>query len=527
MRIPCLIPVVAIGFITAGALAQESDFGPSLGLVEAVGSAVRRHPARLIQEQQVAVSDALRRQATAAFDNVLGAGLNQSRTDIPLVQGEQGPRSAIGSAVTNLTDLSLSSSMLLRNGISMGPSVEIGRTVDNRASLLGVNSSRIGLQLTIPLLRGRGLDSAAAAREKIAIIEADAAGIDLRQIVAALALNATSAYWSWVTANKRLEIAAGSEERGRMIVDNIQTLIDADQSPRNDIHNVAANLADRRSTRLAAEQAAIRTRQQLSLNMGAGVDELLRTAHPRDDLPLPAAEIPPDARDPEVKFYVEQAFQRRSDLRAAQRRIEESTVSASAAKNTLLPQVDLNFAAGYYGLAEGRAGYQYLHAPFSGVKGPSVGGSVTYQFTQGNRAAKARVSQAAAQLRQAELQSADLRRQVASSVISSLEAIRHASLGWQAATQSVAEYREALAGEREKLKLGTGSVVIMLTVEDRLTNTLLSEVQSRLEYAVAIAQFRFATGTLVSGPDGAANVTVRELSTFPFAVTESKPGERR
>jgi outer membrane protein TolC len=65
------------------------------------------------------------------------------------------------------------------------------------------------------------------------------------------------------------------------------------------------------------------------------------------------------------------------------------------------------------------------------------------------------------------------------------------------ARSSVASFNEALNGEREKYRLGFGSLVDILTIEDRLTGAFAAEVRARLAYAMELARLRRATGTIV------------------------------
>ena len=68
----------------------------------------------------------------------------------------------------------------------------------------------------------------------------------------------------------------------------------------------------------------------------------------------------------------------------------------------------------------------------------------------------------------------------------------------------------ALDGEREKLRLGAGSVVDVVTLEDRLTTARAAFVDAGLNYAVLLARLRFATGTIIE-PDRMAQTVNREI----------------
>jgi outer membrane protein TolC len=131
------------------------------------------------------------------------------------------------------------------------------------------------------------------------------------------------------------------------------------------------------------------------------------------------------------------------------------------------------------------------------VKGPDATAGVRYEFAPRNNAAAGQLAQTEAAIRQAELRAADTARTIAAAVSVALSGVRNAGLRLDKATESVNAFQAALDGEREKYRLGFGSLVDILTTEDRLTSALLVQVQARLDEAVELAYLRQATGTLV------------------------------
>ena len=63
---------------------------------------------------------------------------------------------------------------------------------------------------------------------------------------------------------------------------------------------------------------------------------------------------------------------------------------------------------------------------------------------------------------------------------------------------------------REKLRLGAGSVVDLLTIEDRLTNARNAYVEAGLNFAALLARLRFSTGTLIE-PHRLAQTVDRQI----------------
>ena len=227
-------------------------------------STLDAHPVLRIQEEQVNIERAVKQQFSGQFDAVLGSGISQSRFNTPLTTLQQRVTpldELIRNQAANLTNYNFTASKLFRSGISGDVLVETSRSTDNLVNEFGVNRSRFLIQVTVPLLRGRGRDVVAAS-ETAAQLEAEATLLDLNQIIAGLLADAASSYWIYVASIRTLEVLRSSEVRGGTYVDNVQFLVDADQIAAVEINQVKANLADRIASRIAAQQRVVEARQR-------------------------------------------------------------------------------------------------------------------------------------------------------------------------------------------------------------------------------------------------------------------------
>ena len=199
--------------------AQNRDQAPDpagLTLMAVLQSTLDAHPVLRIQEEQVNIERAVKQQFSGQFDAVLGSGISQSRFNTPLTTLQQRVTpldELIRNQAANLTNYNFTASKLFRNGISGDFLVETSRTTDNLVNEFGVNRSRFLVQVTVPLLRGRGRD-VVAARETAAQLEAEATLFDLNQIIARLLADAASSYWIYVASIRTLGVLRSSEVRG-------------------------------------------------------------------------------------------------------------------------------------------------------------------------------------------------------------------------------------------------------------------------------------------------------------------------
>jgi outer membrane protein len=470
-----------------------------LDLLEAVRSGLSHNPLLEEQRAQIDIAVGARQIETGTFDPLLQGSATQSLTNAaPLIPGT-GNADVVGTEneMVNLTDLSFSGSKLYRSGISISPSYQLVRTTDSFLYPSGFNSSVAGVTVTIPLLRGRGA-KVLAARERSAEKEVVASQFDLDFLIANLASTIAQNYWGLVAAYRNLDVATSAEGRGRTYVENTQALIDADHVPRADLNEVQSNLAQRTEARISAQNAVIVARQTLSQSLGLSAEQILEPlGDPGDDFPaVPTNEGPSDSQT-SLRHDLNEALTQRADYLAALTRKEKVVILLPAAENGLLPALNVIVGGGYEGLHGGTEPGNLFSSFYSGVRGPNASGGLSYSFPVGNHAARGALEQAQASVRQADASARDVARSISQNLTVAVAGVRSAILRVQAAQRAVSLTEAALAGARDKYRGGFGSVVEILQVEDRLNSVLGDEVQARLDYSLALVQYRFAIGTLV------------------------------
>jgi len=476
---------------------------PKLELLEAVRTALSHHPQLVSQQAQIEISRGAKAVASSIFDPVLQSGVTQNLTNvaIPLAAlGAVGGTADYGLAKLPYNDLdySVTGTKLYRSGISVSPSFQVDRTTNISLYPNGLNNSIIGLTVNIPLLRGRG-SNVVAARERAAAMEVRAAQYDLEFLLGNLASTVAQDYWGLVAAHRNLQVAVLAEARGKRYVDNTQALIDAGHVPRSDINQVEANLAQRTSTRITAENSLVVARQLLSQDIGLSAEEIIHPlGEPADDFPaVPASTAVLSYSQNSLQEYLSRALTQRADYLAALSRKEEASTLLPAAKNGLLPSLNASFGGGYQDLRGGRGLSDFLASPVAGIRGPNVAAALTYSYPLGNQAAHGALLQTEAAIRQSDIAVQEVARAISRSITVAVDSVRSGILRVDKARLSVALSQEALTGAWEKYRVGLGSLVEILQDEDLLDAALGEQVQARLTYALALTQYRFALGTLV------------------------------
>ena len=489
-----------------------------IGLLDAVQSTLARHPLLEVQRKQVEISRAQKQQRSADFDTQLRLTSTQSRTNTPLTEAGRSSAALLGLSTDTLTEnalyLSGSAHRLLRSGIAIGPTVVMNRATDNLQNPDGTNRTRVSFDVNVPLLRGKGRD-VVTAPETAAEIGVEASLYDLNQEIADLVLSTATSYWQYVASLRQLQIITESEARGQEFVDAVTTLVQADKLPRSEINQAQANLAGRAAGRIAIEQQVVEARSNLALAMGLTPEHLAQLPPPADDFP-DGINQPPPSRSPEsVRSLIGLALMHRADYLAAEKKREAAGVIRRSASDRLRPQLDLTISGGYASLREGRRPDEFLASPFTRMSGPNAVVGLSYALPPSNNLALGQVAEAEASYQQALLLRTERARVIASGVVNALTAVVSGINRLNKAHQAMTAYQAALEGEKDKLRLGVGSITDILTVEGRLTQALLDFVGAQQAYAVSLVQLRYASGMLVD-PDKAAHSFEREVFFQPL-----------
>ena len=478
------------------------------------------HPSLEIQRSQIAINHGLREQQSGVFDTLLDSDITHTYTQLPLTPYQQSADGNVTTETANQTNSVASVSRLFRTGVTLDEQFNVERTTDNIAAPGGSNASNEILQVVIPLLRGRGRE-AVAAFETAAAMEEDAGRLDLVQLAAQLTSSVVSDYWNLRAAQQLMQIAGEAEDRGRIYVQNTQAMIDANQLPRNDANEIRANLKQRTAARLLAELQLESQQHQLAADIGESATQQIFSRLEASDA-FPVIESEPVLAGSTISLapYLDLALTRRADYLAAALRYAEANRLYASARNRLLPKINLQFGVGYYAVHDGRSLQKYFQGIYSQIPGPNISGGVSYSFSPRNEEARGAALQALQIAHQMDLNSIQISRSISQGILDAGSALEQSAARDAQDRESVQLFHAALDGAREKYRAGIGSVVEILTIEDRLTAAQQDEVQAQLAYQVAAIHFRFATGTLFDPRAAVFSVSERTLTRSPVSVQD-------
>lgn len=506
-----LVAALAATGLAATAVAVPADL--PLTLEEARARALARNPEMRIERASLGIADSSVERAKGSYDLSLRADARyRDRTD-PVnsilsgaPSGEVGP-----STYGGLGNVSLSK--LLPTGGTVALSSSVGREQTNNTFGLLTPSytTSLGLEVRQPLLANRAIDPA---RRGLSI-----ARIDRSRSVASLARVASEtvaaverAYWTLAAAGSDVEARTSAVALAERQRDDVTARIEAGTQSEADAAAPLAELERRKGELLAAKEARARAENGLkALLTDDPADPIWEARVAPGDLPEAAPEPPHD-----LEAALAEARTQRPEVAEAAARLERIAVDEKAARNRVLPQLDLVAGLTARGLAGsenpgavspaagpinvppelvGSLGRSY-ETLFEG-RFPDASIGLAFVLPVGNRVAKADAAIAASQREQASVAAGATRLRVEVEVRNAAVARETARQRVEAARASRRAAETLLLAESERFDAGVTTSFFVLTRQNDLTAARIAETAALADSHKALVEWARARGALL------------------------------
>lgn len=497
----CWLPPAAAG--------QPPDVPRTLGLLDAVELTLANDPLLVQAAARVDSASGSLLAESGAFDPVVSSSVDQETAQAPVASGQASELRTLSTGV--------GVSRRLRTGLTVAPEVGVLRTDEPGAAVS--NLGTLAVTLRQPLLRGRGREVVTAG-ERFAEREVAASRLDLEQTTAVRVLTVVAQYWLLEAAARNVEILRETEDRARDLLETTRRLVEADQTPAAELVQVEANLAAKEAARIGGERELFAARQDLGREIGLDGGRIAALPLPADPFPVvQAADVPA----PESARFAAEARARRADLRAARERLSGTDILTRSAGDTLKPQLDLILVPSYSGLVQGTGTGDFFSPLYRNVPGLSSSVGLALSWPTANRRGRGELLRAQAIRRQAAAEVEAFEKAIAADVPAALDAVANAALQVEKAAAAVALFERAVINEEKKLRAGSSTLLDLISQRDRLTSARQTQVSAQLSLAIALAELRFQTGTLLPEGNEPAAARYARLTTVPAVAGEGAP----
>ncbi len=529
----CGLTCFCLAFTPCKVSAQE----PSLTLLESVKSALESQPDIQFGKLDVEYAQYQYQEQSGQFDTKITTGVEHRETRNPLTAADYADHE-----LQKDSSYHLGLEKQFRTGLVLSPELRTTRSEVDRDMAPEVvpiydpydpnhplvaqkiinpdpsaptpqNRSGVYLRATLPLLQGLGRE-AAAGLEMAAEQEAEVSRIELQHTISQTVQDVSLAYWKYVRDYQVLKLQREAEQRAVTLHEQTKSMVEVDEIAESELDESRANLSDKRTARISAEQSLIESRLDLGLAMGVPFERIRDLSLPSDNFQLlETAEENAAALDDAV--LIELALQNRADLLASEGRQESAALRENVFEDRTRPSLDMGLEAGYEGLEEGESYGNMFEAPGSNVRGMSWQLSLTYEFPVQNRQARGRMLQQRVERRRQALQSRELTRDIKSNVHNAMSVLRQNILELENTRQTERLYEKAVENQQMKYRLGMGTLLDLIDTQDNLTQARMSKIEAYFKCSRALTSFKYQTATLVSFVQDEARVELKSLTDLP------------
>jgi outer membrane protein len=461
-----------------------------------------------IQETQIESSKFNLLGSFQPFDPLLTSNFTVARSSTPTSSQLQGVGQTTSSTLNTLSQSALINyAQMFSTGTSISAGITGSRSSTNSGFLFlnPLYSTGLNLQFTQPLLRnfGRSANMAQIRIARRALTESRsvfAAEVNdtIQQVI--------GLYWSAVQARGTLDVQQRALKLAETSYNRDKRSLELGALPPLDISRSESEVAARRVEQIQAEYFLLQAEEALRLMIGADQDPQLKSI----GLELTESAQPNgDGENVEYDQILSTALSSRPEIFAAKETLAIDETSIGYARNQLKPALNLSgqyssngVGGNEYDLVTGQLTSQGgLGSSFGQLFGfgyPTYQGSLTLNFPVRNRGAEAQLGNALVNRTHDLYTSRQAQEVITRQVRDAVNQLNTAKLSLAAANTSLDLWRKSLAADQRKFELGAETNFFVLDAQTRLAQAELAQLQAEVNYQLALAAIRHATGDLLT-----------------------------
>lgn len=385
----------------------------------------------------------------------------------------------------------------IRRTLPMGALIDFNlsfqrdRTNSTFATLNPTWQESLGVSLVVPVLKGAG-DAANLTPMLLARNARRISADEFEKQLADDVLAVYEAYWALVSALEQKRVRDQALVVARKLLEDNQRRFDGGALPKADVTQADAGVASQIEGILTAESAVEDAMDRLKRLIDPALLRRDVTILPVDAPPVPQGGV--DERSA-VERGLREAIEKRPEYRAISVRIDSVDRTIEKAHNDALPRINTIASGSFTGIEDGFGGAaRELRSADTYVW--SVG--VSIEIPLENRTAAGALRSGELERRRLLLRRRDLEDQLLVEVRASVRGIKTAEKRIEATQRAAGLMREQFEGEEKRRDQGVRTTFHVLDARSKLTEALTNELRARIDYAMAWARHRHATGMLLA-----------------------------
>lgn len=351
--------------------------------------------------------------------------------------------------------------------------------------LITNDEGEIRAGIKIPLLRDLKTDKRRAGLAK-AKIDRDKAKLRLSMLRLEVVREASKRYWKWVAAGQKYRVAQDllkiAELRASQIEQRVRLGDLAPMAKTENDRSIRKRKAKLITQKREFEKAAL----ELSLILRTPEGQMIR---PEDRWLPQSLPVPLLPEEQIVRQATEEALMNRPDLKEYALKTKKADIDKRLAENELLPRFDVMIEAS----RDMGAG--------SETRRPSeVEAKLFIEIPLETRLARGKMGQAKSFAKQLEAERKFALEKIQVEVIDAYSAMRAAKETWINQKEELVLAKDLEQAERTRFRLGDTSLLTVNIREQETAESAMSEIESRVSYFTAVADFEAIRAAGKSNP---------------------------
>ncbi len=351
------------------------------------------------------------------------------------------------------------------------------------------------LSLSQPLMRGFGRDITETSL-RVAVRNAEASRVALRRAVEATVASVISSYWDLVYTRRNVAVQEGALAEAEELLAINRRRLEVGTGKELDVISAEANVATQRASIIDAINQ-LRDLQDILLDkinapvyrVGGDAGPMFREVEVVPTTALDLPEFPVDMSE-----AVNDALATRLELVQRDLDIANSEDQLALSEDQLRPNLTLS---GGWNQPGNDVTFDGSWANIG--EDYSWNAGINFEIPIGNRAARSRRIQAEEDLRRIHLVRDQAAHGIVLEVTRSVRELLSARQSVETTRAATRLRRKELDGETRRLEVGVSTAYQVLQVQNSYLQSQVSELQSQVRLRKAIAAYRNATGTILSG----------------------------
>ena len=458
-------------------------YGPiQINVKEAILIAMENNRSLIVEQYNPSLRSTFEEQEAAVFDPVIGGGANYSRNNTLAL-----PRLTSGFFDTTNQESNLN--LGVTKFFPTGTQVALDADANWESSdIVGdLYQTRVGLNVTQALLRGRGTDVNLATLRQ-ARLDTEITEYELRGFVEALVAQVEQTYWDYALAQRQVKIVEDSLKLAEEQLYQTEEMIKVGRMAETEIAAVNAEIALRRQNLITAKANLTTT--------GLRLIRLLNPPGPdiwdRDIIPLVQPTLPKIELG-EVSDHVAVALRMRPDLNQARLSLQIDELEIVKTKNGLLPVMDFFITLGKTGYSDSFGGsVSSLTDDFY-----DLSAAIRFEYPYRNRAAQASYGRSLLRRNQEEEAIDNLAQLIELDVRTAYVDVNREKEQISATKATRESQEENLRVETERFRVGKSTNFLVAQAQRDLFVSQLAEVQAIADYLKGIVELYKQEGSLL------------------------------